>query len=244
MKISFSSESFSLLDFQALAGLARRCGCDGVEMPAGRNASHSQSNLLLTATEKIQQIFSNANIEICAITIGRDLSELPERISLAARFNCRFLKLSADALFGRTDTVAPAVIDRLFSTGDIAAAVDVTLLIGNQPVRGSAVRLWHLLDRLNHPAIACSWNTSAAACANDSPAVAVPMLNSRIRYVDLQDPDNGSLSVRKTVDRLRGIGYDGYLRIGFSDSAQPEQSLMAAQNLLRHWQVLPIPAAR
>ena len=100
----------------------------------------------------------------------------------------------------------------------------------------------------------------SAAQAGDSPAVAVPTLNSQIRYVLLQDakkdarrfvPCNlaeGELPLRKTTDRLRGIGFEGYLLVGISpvlaqDPNQLEQSLLAARTVLGQWQIVPTPVS-
>jgi sugar phosphate isomerase/epimerase len=117
-----------------------------------------------------------------------------------------------------------------------------------------------LLDRLDHPSIACCWNTFDAALAGDMPAVAIPTLNSRIRYVILQDgqrnenaltecnPGEGNLPLRNTTNRLRGIGFDGWLRVGLAqtskaDESQLEQSLRPVLSALQQWQVLPTPVS-
>ncbi len=255
MKISFSATSFPHLDFKTAADLAKRCGYDGVELPAARDAA-SSSSALLTAGSKIREIFDSANIEISALNVGLDLPELADRIAFAQQLGCAILKIGPGSIFARTDTASPAIIDRLLGLGDIAAAAGVSLLIENQPMTGSAVRLWHLLDRLNHPSIGCVWNTLAAAIAGDSPAVAVPTLNSRIRSVELEDAKgnplarcelgDGQLPLQKTANRLRGIGFSGWLRIGFGEAvtAEPEQRLHAARAVLKQWQIVAAPIAR
>jgi sugar phosphate isomerase/epimerase len=252
MKISFDC---TLPDFQSVADLASRCGFDAIELPAQRNHSvASACNALLTAPAKIIQIFVQAKVGISAINIGLDYGELSARIALAAEVNCPFVRLKSDWLFGKSETALPPMIDRLLSAADLAAGNNVTLLLENQPITRSALRLWHLLDRVNHPSVACCWNTFTAAQAGDAPAVAVPMLNTRIRYVHLQDaksntPCNlgeGDLPLRNTLNRLRGIGFDGDLLIGSAqhqDPTQLEQSLTAARTVLQQWQILPMPVS-
>ena len=58
----------------------------------------------------------------------------------------------------------------------------------------------------------------------------------------------GDLPLRNTLNRLRGIGFDGYLLIGSTqqlnlDPTQLEQSLTAARTVLQQWQILPMPVA-
>ena len=259
MKISFSTTSFPTLDFQTAADLASRCGYDGVELAAKRDGN-SSANALLTADTKIREAFTTAGVDIAALHVGSDLNELAERIELAHQLNCPTLILTADSIFGRTETVSPPMIDQLLTAGDTAAMAGIMLLIENQPIVGSAVRLWHLLDRLNHPAIGCCWNTQSAAYAKDSPTVAVPTLNSRIHAVVMQDAKwdshllkrcelgSGDLPVRKTIDRLRGIGFQGSLRVGFSDATNMdpmniESMLAAARMTLQQWKILSTPLA-
>jgi sugar phosphate isomerase/epimerase len=252
MKISIDCASF---DFQSAAELAARCDFDTIELPAQRNPSvASACNALFTAPTKILEILSDTNTDISAINIGSDHEELPARIALAAELTCSHVRMKTDWLFAKSESALPAIIDRLLSHADTAATNSITILLENQPTRDSALRLWHLLDRLNHPSIGCCWNTFTAAQAGDAPAVAVPMLNTRIRYVHLQDAKanspcelgQGDLPLRNTLNRLRGIGCDGYLLIGsggfpIPDPTSIEQSLTAARTVLQQWQALPTP---
>jgi sugar phosphate isomerase/epimerase len=248
MKIAFANADYRGQDFQTAATLASGCGFDAVEIPG--------FDAVLCPPENIRQIFANANVKISALHVGSDLPRLASQIKLATEIGAAFVRLSADSLFSRTDTVSPGVIDQLLCAADTAAENGVTILIENQPVTGSALRMWRLLDRLNHPSVGCCWNTFTAAQAGDAPAVAVPLLNTRIRYVHLQDAKantpytlgQGDLPLRNTLNRLRGIGYDGYLLIGSAeptahDPVRLEQSLMAARTVLQQWQVLPTPVS-
>jgi sugar phosphate isomerase/epimerase len=252
MKIAFDPTVCPVLDFVAAADLARRCGFDGLQLPAHQSAA-SATNAILTAPLKIRRILEGAGVHISAIDTGPlETDSLPQCIALAAELHCPLLRTKSDSLFTRSGTTPQGMIDQLLRTADLAASAGVSIVIENQPTAGSALRLWHLLDRLNHPSIACCWNTLTAARAGDLPAVAVPLLNSRIRYVHLQDargsaPCNladGTLPLRKTTDRLHGIGFEGCLLVGTApgqDPAQFEQSLLAGCAVLQQWQILPTP---
>ena len=104
------------------------------------------------------------------------------------------------------------MIDRLLSAAEIAAGNGVTLLLENQPITRSALGLWHLLDRVNHPSGRLLLeHLYRRPGGRFRQRIAVPMLNTRIRYVDLQDaksrpiPVNlgeGDLPLRNTLNRL------------------------------------------
>jgi sugar phosphate isomerase/epimerase len=261
MKICFPTAACGALDFSASAVLASRLGFDGVELHAFSDPSvASATNALLTSTDKINRIFSGENITISSLNVGSAGSELVNRISLAAEFNCPAVRFECDELLSRSQKTSARAVDFARHCADLAAAHQIALLLENQPIRGSAITLWHLLDRINHPAVACCWNTFSALVAGDSPAVAVPTLNSRIQCVLLQDgkkaqpfglPLNldlgtGDVPARKTLDRLRGIGFQNSLIVSPPNAASIEvleQSLEKSLGTLRQWNILPAPVA-
>jgi sugar phosphate isomerase/epimerase len=240
MKIAFDCSALS--DLREAADLANRCGLDGIEI------------LFESASQHLK--FENLKFEICAINLGLKIDQILPAIAISHELNCQLVRVRADPFFGRSETALPRMIGLLQNAGDVASEAGVTILIENQPTAGSALRLWNFLDRLNHPGIGCCWNTLSAARAHDTPAVAVPMLNSRIRYVHLQDAKisgnsivacplgDGDLPLRNTTNRLRGIGFSGYLLIGVAtappaDETHLAQSLNTARAILQQWQVLP-----
>jgi len=252
MKIAFANADCPAQSFETAAKLANQCGYDAVEL--------SSSDALLSPPNTIRQIFAGASLGISAIHVGADLGALSMGINLAADLGGNFIRIAGDAVFTPSYAVAPATIDLLLATADIAANSGVGVLIDNQPIPGSALRLWNLLDRLNHPGIGCSWNTLSAAFAGDAPAVAIPMLNTRIRYLHFQDAKlhdgpitrcdlgQGDLPLRNTANRLRGIGFDGCLLVGLAqkpdqEESRQELSLQAARSKLQQWQILPTPVS-
>jgi len=289
MMISFPTVVCGALDFPTAAAIASRLGFDGVELHAFADPSFaSASNALLTSTEKINRIFTDANAAISSLNVGSAGSELANRISLAAGLHCSAVRFECGDLLSRNLKTSNRAVDFIRLCADRAAANQITLLLENKPINGSANALWHLLDRINHPAVACCWNTLSAFIAGDSPAVAVPTLNSRIKFVLLADgkpsPSTGLFSdgpegrvsaqvsekstalravaklndeifskvdlgtgevpVRKTLDRLRGIGFQNGLIISPPMAASIEileQSLQKSLDTLRLWNILPVP---
>jgi sugar phosphate isomerase/epimerase len=258
MKVSFQTAACNGLDFPAAAALASRLGFDGVELHASADPSiTSATNALLTSTEKIGRIFAESNVAIASLNIVSADSELANRINLAAELNCSAVRFQCGDLVARSQKVSTRAVDWVRQCADRAAAKHITLLIENRPITGSAIAMWHLLDRINHPAVACCWSTFSAYLADDSPAVAVPTLNSRIRCVLLADAatqpsgmplkrdlGTGDVPARKTLDRLRGIGFQQQLIISPPITASIdalEQSLQKSLDALRQWGILPAP---
>jgi sugar phosphate isomerase/epimerase len=235
MRISLSSPAATRYDFTALAALASACEVDSVQLSAERRFAGSATDALTTAPQKIKKIFDDANIRIAAIRIGADLQELPGRIALCGALGAELLICQPDQIFGRTDAPLPDFIDALKTAADLAASARLSILIENQPTAGSALRLWHLLDRLNHPSIGCCWDTLCAAQANDHPAIAIPLLNTRIMSLQLEDGvhqgkalspvrlGTGELPLQQTIDRLRGIGFDGCTNLPVMPQTPPGQ---------------------
>lgn len=224
MKISFSAAACSTLEFPAAASLAVRLGFDGVELrvPEGSDAS------IRPFTDQIQSAFTLAGISVSSLDIGIAGSKLADRISLAMELNCRAVRLKCPALFASDPLLVSEAIADILKCADRAASSQVLLMIENQPVAGSALAMWHVLDRIDYPSVACCWNTLSAALAGDSPFVAVPTLNHRIQSVLLCDGTvtshprglplkrriekqtssmmelgTGNVPARKTLDRLR-----------------------------------------
>ena len=144
------------LDFYTAAMLAKQHGFDGVELESPGDPT------------KTRDIFAGSRIEISALNWGNKSQDLSRKINIAAELDCRRVRIKSDSFFSRDGTITPQATDFLLAASDQAAAADVSILIENQPVSGASIRLWHLLDRLNHPAIGCCWNTLSAVQAGDT----------------------------------------------------------------------------
>jgi sugar phosphate isomerase/epimerase len=296
MKISFPTAACPGLHFPDAANLAGRLGFNGVELYASDSpATASLTNAVLTSPEKINRGFSDADVAISSLNVGSAGSELADRIGLAAELNCPVVRFACDDLLSPSPKVSARAVDWIQQCADHAASKRITLLIENKPTAGSAIAIWHLLDRIDHPAVACCWNTLSAFIAGDSPTVAVPTLNSRIQCVLIEDgkthqssiafsdgPEgrvfsripslnlalraiakrrnqmhtaspakctfsDGNVPIRKTLDRLRGIGFQGLLIVSPTIAASVEElelSLRKSLDALRPWNVLPAQATK
>src|SRR5882724_8784872 len=117
--------------------------------------------------------------------------------------------------------------------------------------------MWSILDRLQHPAIACCWDVFNAALIGESPYISVPTLNSKIAYCQIKDAKFGQLGASYCklgdgdvdgatfITRLRGIGYEGYVTVEWEKAwlpglAEPEEILPDAVKKLKEWQQLGV----
>jgi fatty-acyl-CoA synthase len=112
--------------------------------------------------------------------------------------------------------------------------------------------MWTILDRLQHPAVACCWDVFNAASIGESPYFSVPVLNSKIQYTQVKDAKLGALGatycklgegdvpVQKFLTRLRGVGYRGYVTVEWEKAwlpglAEPEEILPDSIAKLKQW---------
>jgi sugar phosphate isomerase/epimerase len=150
------------------------------------------------------------------------------------------------------ETTALALGDWLLPLGDYAAERDVTIVVENALSFRDSKEMWLILDRLNHPSIACCWDLINAALIGEPPSVSVPTLNSKIQYTQVKDAKLGALgalycklgegdvAVQKFLIRLKGIGYDGYVTLEWEKAwlpniAGPEEILPDSIAKLREW---------
>ena len=142
--------------------------------------------------------------------------------------------------------------DWLLPLGDYAAQRDVMIVVENALSFRSAKEMWLILDRLQHPSIACCWDVFNAALIGERPYLSVPTLNSKIQYVQLKDAKLGPLGaslcklgegdvpVQNFLTRLMGIGYGGYAtfeweKAWLANIAEPEEILPDAIKKMREW---------
>ncbi len=212
---------------------AKELGYDGVEIPALGNHN------MIAADETLPLRFGElrgAGIEIACLTTSltmpprardrgpRDTmaSGLRRIIDAAAELDCRLVRIDAPFV-PRGTTPAGAAADManwLLPLADRAGQCSVTIVVANTQSFRTARPLWTLLETIDHPNVGASWDLLDGLRAGQSPHVAVPTLNSRMQYVRLADADHrfqsrnlgeGDLPVRDVLDRLRGIGYAGYI---------------------------------
>jgi sugar phosphate isomerase/epimerase len=265
MKFAFSTLACPGWDWATIATRAKDYGYDGVEIAVGDDMDASPNNILRSELAKVKSLFTDQNIEVACLSSAIAMTEkkrLNEQaaiqarqlIDLAALLGCRLVKvLDREVRPGHSREKARlALADWLAPLGDFAAERKVTLLLENALSFRSAREIWIILERLQHPEIACCWNILNAAMIGERAVSAVPTLNSRISYLQLTDAKltaneiafcalgDGDLQVEEYLHRLRGIGYNGWIcfewnRAAMPALAEPEIMLPSAIQKLHKW---------
>ena len=274
MKFAFSTVSCPAWDFDTIVARAREYGYHGVEIrgflnePAGTTA-----DLFAADLDELRGTFDAAGVKVACLASsiameqphgawqvwrrsanGRRATELRTYINAAARLGCAVVKIfDTQVRPGQTrDTAGVALGDWLLPLADYAADRDVVIAIENALSFRASKEMWSILDRLQHPSIACCWDVFNAALIGESPYFSVPVLNSKIAYTQVKDARLGALGatlcklgegdvpVEKFVTRLKGIGYTGYVTVEWEKAwlpniAEPEEVLPDAAVKLRKW---------
>ena len=274
MKFAFSTVSCPKWDFETIVSRAREYGYDGVEIRGFLNESLlTSANVFVTAPDSVHRAFSAGGVKIACLASSiamdqgggswrfwretpndRQSRELRTFIDTASRLGCPLVKIfDTQVRPGQSrDSAGVALGDWLLPHADYAAERDVVILIENALSFRSAKEMWSILDRLQHPSIACCWDVFNAALVGESPYFSVPVLNSKIAYTQVKDAKLGPLGatycklgegdvpVEKFVTRLMGVGYNGYVTVEWEKAwlpglAEPEEILPDAIQKLRKW---------
>jgi sugar phosphate isomerase/epimerase len=266
MKLAFSTVSCPKWDFETIVSRAKEYGYDGVEIRGFLNESIlTSANVFLTDPAKVSRTFNDSGIEIACLASSIAMSgskrqdriaagDLRKFIDTAAAIGCPLVKIFDTQVRAGQNRQSAAVKlgDWLLPLGDYAAQHDVTIVVENALSFRAAKEMWLVLDRIQHPSIACCWDVFNAALIGESPWVSVPTLNARIQYTQVKDAKLGSLGatfcklgegdveVETFVDRLRGVGYQGYVTMEWEKAwlpnlAEPEEILPDAAKTLRKW---------
>jgi sugar phosphate isomerase/epimerase len=175
-------------------------------------------------------------------------------IDTAAAVGCPLVKIFDTEVRPGQNRASAAIElgDWLLPLGDYAASRDIVIVVENALSFRSAKEMWLILDRLQHPSIACCWDVFNAALIGESPYISVPTLNSKIQYAQVKDAKlgplgasfcklgEGDVAVEKFLTRLMGIGYAGWVTFEWEKAwlpglAGPEESLPDAIKKMRDW---------
>lgn len=270
MKFAFSTVGCPKWDFDTIVARAREYGYDGVEIRGFLNESIlTAANPFLTDPAKLRKMFESAGVEICCLASSIAMTQKRRRdevlagdlrkfIDTAEALGCPLVKVfDAQVRPGQTRAGAGVELgDWLLPLGDYAAERGVSIVIENALSFRAAKEMWSILDRLQHPSIACCWDVFNAALIGETPAVSVPTLNSKIQYVHVKDAKLGSLGatycklgegdvpVEKMIIRLRGVGFSGFVTVEWEKAwlpglAEPEEVLPDSVTKLREWASIP-----
>jgi len=274
MKFAFSTVSCPAWDFDTIVARARDYGYGGVEIrgfldePAATTA-----DLFKTDPDDLRRTFDDAGIEVACLASSiameqphaawqvwrrspneRGATQLRTYIDTARRLGCHLVKIfDTQVRPGQTRSSAGVALgDWLLPLADYAADRDVVLVIENALSFRASKEMWSILDRLQHPSIACCWDVFNASLIGESPYFSVPVLNSKIAYTQVKDAKLGALGatlcklgegdvpVEKFITRLKGVGYTGYVTVEWEKAwlpniAEPQDVLPDAAEKLRKW---------
>lgn len=272
MKIGFSTIGCPTWDFETIAARAREYGYHGVEIRGFVNESIlTAANVFLSEPRKIRDLFHAAGVEIACLassiaktgrrrTDARLAEDLRTYIDTAVALGCPLVKVfdtqfRPGSLFRRGQLREDAGVDLgnwLLPLGDYAAERDIMIVVENALSFRGSKEMWAILDRLQHPSIACCWDVFNAALIGESPYLSVPVLNSKIQYTQVKDArlgplgatycklGEGDVPVENFVTRLRGIGYGGYVTFEWEKAwlpnlMEPEEVFPDAATKLKQW---------
>ena len=174
------------------------------------------SNVFLTDPSKLKSLFNYHGIQIACLASSISMSGQKKRdatsaadlrrfIDTAAALGCGLVKIF-DSEVKPGSFFAPSRMgnqsrgtqsnnfgDWLLPLGDYAAEHSVCIVVENALSFRSSKEMWAILDRLNHPSIACCWDVFNAAQIGESPYLSVPTLNYKIQYTQVKDATLGPL---------------------------------------------------
>lgn len=276
MRFAFSTVSCPKWDLDAVITHAREYGYHGVEIRGFLNEpAVTNSNVFGPDAnpDRVHNLFSSAGVNVACLASSiamrqpgaawrfwrrspndRFASDLRIFIDTARRLDCHLVKIfDTQVRPGQSRATAGVALgDWLLPLADYAADRDVVIVIENALSFRAAKEMWSILDRLQHPSIACCWDLFNAALIGESPYFSVPVLNTRIAYAQVKDAKLGPLGatycklgegdvpVEKFITRLKGVGYTGYVTVEWEKAwlpglAEPEEILPDAAEKLKKW---------
>src|SRR5439155_3851827 len=106
----------------------------------------------------------------------RGAADLRTFIDTARRLGCHLVKIfDTQVRPGQSRAAAGTALgDWLLPLADYAADRDVVIVIENALSFRASKEMWSILDRLQHPSIACCWDVFNASLIGESPYFSVP----------------------------------------------------------------------
>ena len=273
LTFAFSTAACPGWEFRRMVDVALELGFGGIEF-AGLDSS--AIGPLLASAGATRELLDAAGLSVCALATSltldardadawkRSREAIVNAAGLARAFGAPALRVLGQHA-QRGESVNQALVRIARRLRDLA--IDASASDQPAPVRillqngGSFVRpkeLWSLLEVANCPEAGLCWDAGEAALpigGNESPALAVHTLNTRLRLIHLWDHTGtprpvplgeGIVRGRLLVERLRGIGYDGCIVYAPPPgTVRPEEvlpHLEAAAAALKGWCGLNVPA--
>jgi sugar phosphate isomerase/epimerase len=260
MKFAFPSGAAPAWDPATLAARARELGFDGVEL---------DGTMARTRQEALKEALAGAGLAVSAISCpaawsgdrGRDRRSADEvrRIADAAPGLGAAMVKMLDAVPQRMppQQVVPTMAEWLAPLVEHAALRGVQLTVTNALSLRLSRDMWLLMEQLNDPAVGVCWDALPAALAGELPAISIPLISPRIRYVQVRDAalkasparlcplGEGDLPLADLFRQLQGVGYRGWVSAmsdPSSSGAEVTEQLAQALARLRQWTQPPAAA--
>jgi sugar phosphate isomerase/epimerase len=236
----------------------------------GPGSDKLASDPALSTPHKVKHVLEDAGVEPVCLSTSLALHhhdetsiksvrvQIARMLEEAGEMGCRSLRVFGNAvkpapMFGAetSRTVLMRMAENTRPLLDKAGEAGVQLLFENAGSFCAAKHWWWMLNLLEHPMAGLSWNPANAAAIGESSMVSVPMLNYRIKLAKLKDIvigtgagwvqlGEGNVGVQAYIQRLLGVGYDGYLsiewdRLWFPTLAPADEYLPEAIKRVKEW---------
>jgi len=269
MKIGFTSRVCPEWDLPTIIGKAAELGFDGVELGTLQGETHLPAQDALTSDpDAVKRMFSEKGVELVCLGTGETLeaygapqvaesrARVMEVVELAGRLGCPLVRVPMGSVPKGDDRAR--TVSRMAATFKAlalpAARHHVTLVVENGGGFPGSADLWFVVDDAAHPAVAACWNPCPAITRLERPTTSIPRLGRGLGLVRVCDgvfdekgrfggfriPGDGDVELRRMVDLLLGILYNGYLmfdwpKAAMADLPAPEHVLPKVQARLREW---------
>lgn len=242
MKLAFSTSACAGWELSRIVEAAQRLGFSGIEL-AGFDDVGDHTAGLLHSAEAMQHLLTPVGLQICSLatTVSLHYREaarwqraregLHHALGLARECGASVVRVFAMGMAAGESrhAMTTRVAGRLKEIGEILGGFprQMSVAVQNAGALARARELWNLLELVGPSKhVGACWDAAegngapGASAWSESPALAVPTLNSRIRLAHVWDHDgagmpvemgSGRVPVRSFIERLRGIGYTGWV---------------------------------
>lgn len=255
IQLAFSTVACPGWTIDEVAQRAAAMGYQGVELRTHGGGEGLASDPASGSADKTRDVLRAAGIEPVCLSTSFTLHHKSDQTArqvhrqiLDAIHLAAHIGFSSIRVFGgwyepgeNSRSVLQRIAKRARALMDVAMDAGVHVLFENSRPFSQAKPWWWLLDLVEHPMAGMCWNVMDAAAAGESPAVSVPNLHSRIRLAKITDVifgegsgfvpiGAGEVEIHDFVNRLLGIGYDGYISVEWDPTWAP--NLAAADEVL------------
>lgn len=237
MKYAFMSFSCPKLGLAEMLALARRLGYDGIEPRISEGHNHGVE--LDASPEKraeIGRMAADSGVAICCVATSCEYSdpgkadsqvdETRRAIDLAANIGAPCIRVFGGLLAKglRRYEAIRLVADSLRSVAGHACGKGVTVCIETHDDWSDPAYVAEVMRRLDHPSVAVNWDfmhpgRAPGATVDESFVLVKPWIRHvhfhdgicRDGRIELKPVGQGEVDVRRAVELLSGIKYEGYI---------------------------------